>query len=488
MGWTVGQRIGAGFAAMLALIVVVTLAAGWSLNRTVGAYEQALRDRRAVVVPALRAESDIRAASTDYTRFLLERNQSYLASRDSLIQSARAFFAETRDSSGGAEDRARWADIVTLVQRWDDASRASIAALRAGNDAEALRIRSTQAQQLRDQLDSRIREVSLRAQRRSEGIASGAADTAAAARTALVIGAFLVLLVGAIAGWLLTRSINRPLRETTAILASSAAEILSSTTEQAAGANESMAAVTETVATADEVAQTAAQAAERARAVADSAQRAAEIGQEGRRAVADSRVAMHAVQEQVESIAQSIVALAEQAQAIGEIITSVNEVAERTNLLALNAAVEAARAGESGRGFAVVASEVKNLAEQSKASTVQVRQILGEIQRATSSAVMATEQGTKRVATAAKQLEQAGGTISTLADAVADSAQAAAQIVASAGQQAIGMEQIRVAISNIREATHQNLTATKQSEIAAQQINQLGSRLVQLVGTTGRAS
>jgi hypothetical protein len=42
-----------------------------------------------------------------------------------------------------------------------------------------------------------------------------------------------------------------------------------------------------------------------------------------------------------------------------------------------------------------VASEVKALAEQSKKATAQVRQILGDIQKATNSAVLATEDSTK---------------------------------------------------------------------------------------------
>jgi methyl-accepting chemotaxis protein len=39
-----------------------------------------------------------------------------------------------------------------------------------------------------------------------------------------------------------------------------------------------------------------------------------------------------------------------------------------------------------------VAQEVKSLAGQSKQATAQVRSILGDIQKATSAAVMATEQ------------------------------------------------------------------------------------------------
>ena len=129
-------------------------------------------------------------------------------------------------------------------------------------------------------------------------------------------------------------------------------------------------------------------------------------------------------------------------------------------------------------------SEIKSLAEQSKRSTIQVRQILGEIQRATSAAVMTTEQGTKQATAASRQIGDAGETIRALADAVQEAAQSSAQIVASAGQQALGMEQIRHAVGNIHQATQQNLTASRQSEQAAHDLTQLGERLLGLVGGT----
>lgn len=269
--------------------------------------------------------------------------------------------------------------------------------------------------------------------------------------------------------------------ETANRLASATAEILAGTTQQAAGAQEQASAVSQTVATVDEVLQTAEQSTQRARAVADSSQRASEIGRAGRKAVEESIVVMGAVKEQTETVASNILSLAERAQSIGEIIATVNDIAEQTNLLALNAAIEASRAGEHGKGFGVVAAEVKALAEQSKKATSHVRQILGEIQKGTNGAVMAAEEATKSVNSAIKVVDQAGETIKSLASTISEATQAAGQIAASAGQQAVGMAQIHQAMKNVNQVTNQNLASTRQAERAAQDLNQMGARLKELL-------
>jgi methyl-accepting chemotaxis protein len=73
------------------------------------------------------------------------------------------------------------------------------------------------------------------------------------------------------------------------------------------------------------------------------------------------------------TVSSSITQLSDLTKSIDQIMSFVDDISEKTNLLSLNAAIEAARAGEAGKGFAVVASEIRKLAEQSKASTVNVK-------------------------------------------------------------------------------------------------------------------
>src|SRR5207253_3218723 len=147
----------------------------------------------------------------------------------------------------------------------------------------------------------------------------------------------------------------------------------------------------------EEVGRSGAQIQERAKQVAASAEATSSASTSGLQAVRDTAQTMEAIRDQVEQVAENVAALSVKTQAVGDIIATVNDIAERSNLLALNAAIEAAGAGEQGARFSVVANEMKNLADQAKESTVQVRNILGDIQKGINSTVMVTEEAVKRV-------------------------------------------------------------------------------------------
>lgn len=277
------------------------------------------------------------------------------------------------------------------------------------------------------------------------------------------------------------RSMAENVHQATNNIASASSEIMAATAQQNQGAAQQAASVSQTNTTVEEVRQTAEQTSERALSVASVAKKAAEISEAGRLAVDNTVIGMNQIKDKVESIAENIVSLSEQTQQIGDIIQTVNDIAEQSNLLALNASIEAARAGEQGKGFAVVASEVKNLAEQSQQATAQVKAILSDIQRATDTLVMVTEEGTKGVDAGVTLANQAGHTIQQLSENISESARAAQQIVASAQQQAAGMDQIALAIGDINQSTTQALSSTKQTEKAAQSLSDLGNSLKEFV-------
>jgi methyl-accepting chemotaxis protein len=265
-------------------------------------------------------------------------------------------------------------------------------------------------------------------------------------------------------------------------LSSASTQILSATTEHAATSSEQTASVAETTSTVQEVRQTAEQTADRGRLVSDMVKEATSVADEGLHAIESNMTGMNNIKDQVAAIAETILSLSEQTQQIGEIIATVNDIADQSNLLALNAAIEAARAGEAGKGFSVVAGEVRNLAEQSRQATSQVKDILGEIQKSSNTAVMVTEEGTKRAEAGVQLTQKTGQSIQGIRDRIQHAAQAADQIAVSTNEQLTGMDQIVVAMESINQAAAQADAGTRQVEEAAQNLSTLANTLKDMMG------
>lgn len=271
------------------------------------------------------------------------------------------------------------------------------------------------------------------------------------------------------------------IQQGTAVISSSTTQMLASISQTASAALETATAINETVTTIEEVKQTSQFVNQQTKMVAESSQKAVQVSKVGEKSVDDTVAMMNQLREQTEMVASNVVKLSEQSQAIGNIITTVNDLADQSNILAINAAIEAARAGEQGRGFAVVAQEVKNLADQSKTATKEIRTILVDIQKATNLVVMSMEKASKAVETSVKQSMNAGESIKSLAKTIAENAKSITQISVSAQEQSIGMDQLSLAMHNIKEASEQNVIAMKQAELTVKDLDKLGNTLKELI-------
>ena len=117
-----------------------------------------------------------------------------------------------------------------------------------------------------------------------------------------------------------------------------------------------------------------------------------------------------------------------------------------------------------------MAQEVNSLADQSRAATNQIRTILGDIQKATTAAVLVTEQGNRAVEAGERQTTTAGKSDSRPGrECERGGASAATQIAASSQQQLVGVDQVARAMENIKQASAQNVASAKQLEVSAAQ-------------------
>jgi methyl-accepting chemotaxis protein len=166
------------------------------------------------------------------------------------------------------------------------------------------------------------------------------------------------------------REVVTQIRLTTLELASAAAEIHAATLEQERAADQQSTRMEEINETAGSLAASAGSITRATADVLDDAEQAAN---------------------NTDEVATKIAELDEQTRGIGELLELIREIADRSDLLALNGSLEATRAGEAGRGFALVAAEMRRLAERVNATVDDVRLRVGDIERAGTLTVSATE-------------------------------------------------------------------------------------------------
>lgn len=160
---------------------------------------------------------------------------------------------------------------------------------------------------------------------------------------------------------------------------------------------------------------------------------------------------MNILKQKIQIIAGLILDLSEHTQQIGETIYLIEDIAEQTNMLALNAAVEAARAGEHGKGFSIVAGEIRKLADESKQATAKITSLIKNIQQATNSTVMATEEGAKEIELGVDLADNINKNINSLINIIGDVKTSAEKIYSDSEEQTVFSSSVNSVIETIND-------------------------------------
>ena len=260
---------------------------------------------------------------------------------------------------------------------------------------------------------------------------------------------------------------------------SSGVQITTSATEIAASGKQLEATVAEQLASTNEVTATAQQIASTSMSVVRA------MDDVKGQAVETANSASHSQQDldQMEKVMRDLVTataaitskldvMHEKANNINTVVTTITKVADQTNLLSLNAAIEAEKAGEYGTGFAVVAREIRRLADQTAVATLEIEQMVKEMQSAVSIGVMEMDHFSKTVTSAVEDVVRISDQVEVVIEQVKGLTPKFEMVGQSIEEQSQGAQQISEAMQQLSQGSQQTSDALRESNRALEALDE----------------
>lgn len=245
-------------------------------------------------------------------------------------------------------------------------------------------------------------------------------------------------------------------------LNSTATEISATSKQQEASASTFGAASSQIAAAVKEISATSKDLVRTMESVNENAVQTAALAGSGRTGLKEMESVMRDLDRATTSIADKLGAINERSQKITTVITTITKVADQTNILSINAAIEAEKAGEFGSGFLVIAREIRRLADQTASATLDIEQMVQQMQAAVSSGVMEMDRFSDQVRRGVRDVAAAGSQLTEIIDRVNRSTESFESVNESMQAQSEGAQQISEAMMSLSANAQQTMQSVQE--------------------------
>jgi methyl-accepting chemotaxis protein len=197
----------------------------------------------------------------------------------------------------------------------------------------------------------------------------------------------------------------------------------------------------------------------------------ANLADGGRDNLRDMETTISQLGDATQSISSKLSVIREKADEINMVVTTITKVADQTNLLSLNAAIEAEKAGEYGLGFAVVAREIRRLADQTAVATLDIEQMVREMQGAVSAGVMEMDRFAQDVKRGVEEVARIGGQQAKIIERVQALTPRFKSVNEGMHAQAQGAEQISDAMVQLSDGARRTMSSLEEFGRAADNLH-----------------
>ena len=287
-----------------------------------------------------------------------------------------------------------------------------------------------------------------------------------------LLGGFLALLCGAVFAYFISKRITSPVADLSIHLTSSATQISSSAVHQQSNVTTLMASSNQIASAAKEISATSQELLRAMVEIAEAAERTAGLAHDGRQGLKGMETSMQALSSASDSISSKLGTIRSKAAKINTVVTAITKVADQTNLLSLNASIEAEKAGEAGAGFAVVAREIRRLADQSAISTLDIEQIVEEMQEAVAGGVTEMRAFADAVQGGINSAETIQGQFGEIIERVESMAPRYETVQQGMQNQSVGARQISDAMWQLTETARQTSDSVNDLNEVSRQLHE----------------